>query len=222
MLHFISDGVTYTFGIFFTALLKDFQSSKALAAWVPSIMTGITYGVGPIASALTNRYGCRPIAITGTTLAALGFLLSSFADNVVTLYATIGVLAGFGFGLIYLPAIVCLTQHFSRHLALATGLAVSASGIGTALFAPLTEQLVQRNGWRLAMQIIAFLLLFSGLFALSFRQPKELDDDSCEDSAGDDDDSRQKIVQFHRSRKCSIDSFKAGECPRRFPFLIEL
>lgn len=46
MLHFTTDGVAYTFGIFFTALLNDFQSSKAVAAWVPSIMTGITYGIG--------------------------------------------------------------------------------------------------------------------------------------------------------------------------------
>lgn len=130
----------------------------------------------------------------------------------ITLYLTVGVLAGFGFGLIYLPAIVCLTQHFHKHLALATGLAVSASGIGCALFAPFTEQLIQHNGWRPAMQIISLLLLLSGLCALSFREPRDADDrSSCEDSG--DDDSRKKIVQFEKPRRCSIDSLHARKQP---------
>lgn len=45
-------------------------------------------------SALTNRYGCRTISMAGTTLAAVGYLLSTFALNVSTLYLTIGVMAG--------------------------------------------------------------------------------------------------------------------------------
>jgi MFS family permease len=206
MLHLITDGVAYTFGIFFTALLEDLHSSKALAAWVPSIMTGLTYGVGPLAAALTDRYGCRRIALFGTSLTAFGFAIASMAGGVVALYGSIGVLAGAGFGLIYLPAVVCLTQHFTRHLALATGLAVSASGIGTALFAPLTEQLVQRYGWRIAMRCVAVLLFFSGMFALSFGSPVTSGQSTPEDSALDDDDSRKKMVHFSHSRRGSLES----------------
>lgn len=46
MIHLIADGVTYTFGIFYFELLQYFSSGKALTAWVPSIMTGMTFAIG--------------------------------------------------------------------------------------------------------------------------------------------------------------------------------
>jgi hypothetical protein len=46
MIHLIADGVTYTFGIFYFELLKHFASGKGLTAWIPSIMTGMTFAIG--------------------------------------------------------------------------------------------------------------------------------------------------------------------------------
>lgn len=46
MIHLIADGVTYTFGIFYFELLKYFASGKGLTAWIPSIMTGMTFAIG--------------------------------------------------------------------------------------------------------------------------------------------------------------------------------
>ena len=94
MIHVIADGVTYTFGIFYVELVRYYAQGKGLTAWVPSIMTGVTYGIGPIASGLTNKYGCRSITIIGTLFASLGLLTSVFATSVVTLFFTIGICAG--------------------------------------------------------------------------------------------------------------------------------
>lgn len=55
--------------------------------------------IGPIASALTIRFGCRAVTIAGSIFASLGFFLSTFAPNIFTLYGTIGICAGVGFGL---------------------------------------------------------------------------------------------------------------------------
>lgn len=41
---------------------------------------------------------------------------------------------GIGYGLIFLPAVVIVGQYFSEKRALATGIAVCGSGIGTSLF----------------------------------------------------------------------------------------
>lgn len=46
MIHFVADGITYTFGIFYRELLIEFGSSRGLTAWVPSIMSGLIYGIG--------------------------------------------------------------------------------------------------------------------------------------------------------------------------------
>lgn len=93
-----------------------------------------------------------------------------------------------------------ITQYFTTRLALATGLAVSAAGIGSAVFAPLTENLIRRFGWRVAMQAVALTLFISGLFALSFKD-FEYDDTSTdydeEDTSVYDELSKQKIVKFN-------------------------
>ena len=50
--------------------------------------------VGPVASALTNRYGCRKVTVVGAVVASSGFLLSLFAPNIYYLYVTFGILSG--------------------------------------------------------------------------------------------------------------------------------
>lgn len=61
------------------------------------------------------------MTVAGALLASACVILSSLANNVLTLIFTIGIGAGFGFGLIYLPAIVSVTVWFERYRSLATG-----------------------------------------------------------------------------------------------------
>lgn len=117
----------------------------------------------------------------GAVLASICVIISVFASNVVTLFITIGVGAGFGFGLIYLPAIVCVTVYFEKYRSLATGIAVCGSGVGTFIFAPLTEMLISEYGWRGAMLIIGALILNCVIFGALFRPLEtEIPDDYLE------------------------------------------
>ena len=76
---------------------------------------------------------------------------------------------GFGFGLIYLPAIVSVTCYFEKKRSFATGIAVCGSGIGTFIFAPLTEALINTYGWRGALLIITAITLNCIIFGALFR-----------------------------------------------------
>jgi len=76
---------------------------------------------------------------------------------------------GFGFGLIYLPAIVSVTCYFEKKRSLATGIAVCGSGLGTFVFAPLIEHLIVEYGWRGAILIIAGLVLNCAILGALFR-----------------------------------------------------
>lgn len=82
---------------------------------------------------------------------------------------TIGVCTGAGFGLIYLPAIVSVTCYFDKKRAFATGIAVCGSGIGSVVFAPLTEFLIVAFGWRGAMIVVAALVACCSIFGILFR-----------------------------------------------------
>ncbi|XP_016982413.1 monocarboxylate transporter 12 [Drosophila rhopaloa] len=174
MIHIVTDGMTYSFGIFYNEFLKYFNEGKGYTAWIASIMVGVTFSSGPISSSFVNRYGCRAVTIAGAILAASCIIVSMFAQNVLTLIITIGFGTGLGFGLIYLPAIVSVTQYFEARRSLATGIAVCGSGFGTTVFAPLTEYLIGSYGWRGAMLIIGGIVLNCIIFGAMFR-PLELE-----------------------------------------------
>lgn len=169
MIHVILDGVTYTFGIFYMELLRHFKESRGTTSWVASIMVGTTFCVGPIASGLTNKYGCRAVTIAGSLLATFGLVMSTMAPSVTYLFFTAGLCTGAGFGLMYLPAIVCVTCYFEKRRAFATGIAVCGSGIGTFILAPFTEWIVDVFGWQGAMLIVAGLVLNCCVFGALFR-----------------------------------------------------
>jgi hypothetical protein len=60
-----ADGITYSFGTFLVELMNVFGEGRGSASLIPSILVGVTLGVGPIASSMVNRYGCRAVTIAG-------------------------------------------------------------------------------------------------------------------------------------------------------------
>lgn len=109
------------------------------------------------------------MTIAGAILGGLSLIASVFAQNVFTLFITIGLGGGLGFGLIYLPAIVSVTMYFEKLRSLATGIAVCGSGFGTFIFAPLTEILITTYGWRGALLIISGVVFNCAIFGAMFR-----------------------------------------------------
>ncbi|KAL5280247.1 Mct1 family protein [Megaselia abdita] len=169
MIHIITDGMTYSFGMFYLEFLDYFKEGKGYTAWIVSLLVGVTLCSGPISSAFVNRYGCRAVTIAGSLLASFCIIISYFAQNVLTLIFTIGIGTGLGFGLIYLPAIVSVTMYFEKYRSLATGIAVCGSGFGTFIFSPLTEALISSYGWRGAMLIIGGIVLNCIIFGSTFK-----------------------------------------------------
>lgn len=121
--------------------------------------------VGPIASALTNKYGCRTVCIAGCVLSCIAFVLSTFSKSIEFLWLAYGVLGGLSFGLIYLPSVVAVGFYFESRRSLATGLAVSGSGLGTFIFAPMVTLLGETYAWQESFLILAVILLCCVLFA---------------------------------------------------------
>ncbi|XP_015607738.1 monocarboxylate transporter 12 [Cephus cinctus] len=169
MIHIVTDGVTYSFGVFYLEFLNYFDEGKGTTAWIASILVGITLCSGPISSSFVNKYGCRPVTIAGAILASFCLFISVWAQSVLMLCFSIGIGTGLGFGLIYLPAIVSVTCYFEKYRSLATGIAVCGSGLGTFIFAPLSEYLIVTYGWRGAMMIISAIVLNCAIFGALFR-----------------------------------------------------
>ncbi|XP_001607269.2 monocarboxylate transporter 12-B isoform X3 [Nasonia vitripennis] len=169
MCNMIVDGIAYTFGIFLGEFVKYFGESRSKVAWTGSLLSGVYLMAGPVVSALTNKYGCRVVCIVGSVIGAFAFVLSTFSSSVTMLMITYGVLGGIGFGLIYLPAVVCVGYYFETKRSLATGIAVCGSGFGTFIFAPLAGILLDNYAWKGAILILAGLIFNCAIFGALMR-----------------------------------------------------
>ena len=86
-----------------------------------SLLCGTYMLSGPLVGGLVNRFGCRSVCMVGAVVAWAAISLSTLSPTPAVLMLTYGVLGGFGLGLIYLPAIVCVGFYFESRRALATG-----------------------------------------------------------------------------------------------------
>merc|ERR1719318_1525606 len=162
----VIDGMGYSFGVLLEPMRVEFDSGVGKAAFVGSILTGVILLSAPVASALVNRFGTRITCIIGSFISSAAMLTSSYSSSLTILMVTYGIFGGFGLGLMYVPAVISVSQYFNRRLNLATGIAVCGSGAGTFIFAPLSSFLVQNYGWRGCNQVMAGLCLLCSVLGL--------------------------------------------------------
>lgn len=172
MCNLVVDGIIFSFGMFLPYIADDFGESKAKVALVGSLLSGFYLLVGPFVSALANRYGFRSVAIMGSFLSAAAFVLSYWATSIEFLFISYGFLGGVGFGLIYVPAVIAVGFYFEKWRALATGIAVCGSGIGTFVLAPIFSTLIVSIGWRQTLFVQAAMIITCSLFGILFRPLK--------------------------------------------------
>lgn len=174
----IVDGICLSYGSIKQVFEDYFGASSTASALVGSLLAGCYLMMGPFVSTLANKYGCRKVTIAGSLFAASAFFISSFSNNIQMLIVTYGILGGIGFGLIYLPSIVIIGYWFEKKRAFATGVAVCGTGLGTFLFPPIIEYLLQRYNWQGSTLIISALILNCAVCGALFRpveaQPKRM------------------------------------------------
>ncbi|KAH3879322.1 monocarboxylate transporter 12-like [Dreissena polymorpha] len=158
-INLICDGIGFSFGIMYSELLDYFGESKSFTSWVGSLFYGSCLIGGPLASALATKFGCRRVLMGGGIVAATGTFVSAFASSIGMLCLTFGVITGLGMSMGYVTSLVMVAFYFEDRRAMATGLAVCGSGIGTFVFAPLTEFLIGLYGWRGTMIIWSGIML---------------------------------------------------------------
>lgn len=160
---FVITGFSYAFpkavSVFFKELIREFGVGYSDTAWISSILLAMLYGSGPLCTVLVNRFGCRPVMMVGGLFASLGMILASFAQNIVQLYLSTGVITGLGLALNFQPSLIMLNRYFSEKRPLANGLAAAGSPVALCCLSPLGQILQYKYGWRGGFLILGGLLL---------------------------------------------------------------
>lgn len=168
----IVDGIVMSAGMFKEDIEKEFNASSSAVSLVCSLLSGFYLIAGPFASALANKWGFRPVTIIGSFIASAAFGLSYFANSILYLYIVYGFIGGIGFCLIYIPSVITVGYYFERWRALATGIALCGSGVGTFIFAPLNSYLIKVYGWRNALLVQSAIVLLCAGFGSLYRPLK--------------------------------------------------
>uniref|UniRef100_A0A3P9MZW8 Solute carrier family 16 member 12 n=1 Tax=Poecilia reticulata TaxID=8081 RepID=A0A3P9MZW8_POERE len=146
--------VTRCISMFFVEFQMYFERDYSTTAWIHSMIDCTTMLCAPLGSFLGNRLSCRVTVLLGGLLSSAGLVLSSFASSLEFLYASLGILTGLGYALSYTTAIAMVGKYFNERKALAYGIALSGSGIGTFLLAPAVQLLIEHYSWRGALLVL--------------------------------------------------------------------
>jgi MFS family permease len=178
----IYDGCSYSFGILYVDLLDYFGDTKSNTAWIGSLFFSVPLLCAPLAKIITKKIGSRAATMLGGLIASLGFAAASFSSSTWMLVIFYGFVGGVGMSLPYFNSLKTVTDYFDKRLALASGIAESGAGLGTVIFAPFTEFLVTRFGWRgtilILSGIVANIIVCGALYrplALKYRAVHEIE-----------------------------------------------
>ncbi|MGR5176331.1 L-lactate MFS transporter [Vibrio parahaemolyticus] len=168
-------GILYAWSVFNKALVSDWGWSAADASSPYAIAT-ITFSICLlVAGVLQDRMGPRNILILGATLTGLGMIASSFAQSVLMLNITFGVVtgAGIGFGYACLSPSAMKWFHPSKK-GMVNGLIAAGFGLAAVYLAPLTSTLIGQMGISSAFMILGIgVLIIAVPLAATINNPPQ-------------------------------------------------
>ncbi|XP_060660360.1 uncharacterized protein LOC132794120 [Drosophila nasuta] len=196
MVSLIWDGLSFSFGLINTQLLDYFKESPSKTAWISSLFFSVPLLMGPIWSNLVDKYGCRKMTILGGLISAFGFAISSICNSIEMLMITFGIISGLGLGIGYVTAVVSIAFWFDKKRSFATGIGASGTGIGTFVYARLTQYLIDSYGWRGATLILGGTMLNACVCGALMRDPDWLIEENRLESRS------QSVTTFSNSSVC--------------------
>ncbi len=172
----VAAGAMFSLPVFLRPMSQD-------TGWsVTGISTAMTFGFLAMAAAsmvwggLSDRFGPRPVVLTGSVVLAASLALASRAGSLGEFQIVFGVLVGAATAAIFAPIMACVTGWFDTQRGLAVSLVSAGMGMAPMTMAPLAAWLVSIHDWRTAMLIIAGIAAALMIpAALLVRRPPALD-----------------------------------------------
>jgi OFA family oxalate/formate antiporter-like MFS transporter len=100
----------------------------------------------PLEGWLVDRFGPRPVIAGGALLAALGWVINSYAGSLAELYAA-AVISGLGAGCVYGTCVGNALKWFPDKRGLAAGLTAAGFGAGAAVTVIPIANMIQSSGY---------------------------------------------------------------------------
>lgn len=156
-------GAINSYAAFAEAIAGEFGAGRASVSLIFALSGASCFFVSALAGPLADRIGARVPALIGMVLVGLGLMLAGTAGSLIEIYAGYGLLVGLGTGFAYVPAMAAVQRWFVAYRGLASGIAVSGIGVGTALVPAGAEALLRAGDWRLAFMLFGAVAAVTGV-----------------------------------------------------------
>lgn len=166
--------LTFGIGQFMTPLSQAFGWSRAEISAPMFISSVCTILFATALGGLVDRVGPRRILLTGVPLACLAIAsVGLTGPSIWGWYAAWSVYCVFALALGPITYTVAVVRHFNVSRGLAMSIGYSASGVGGAMWPPLTFWLISELGWRGAFMAVGagIALVVIPVAFLLFRGP---------------------------------------------------
>nr|XP_050030040.1 monocarboxylate transporter 14-like [Dermacentor andersoni] len=158
-------------GIFFYGIVETFLVSREEASWAVTLASTLMVLAGPIAGNLCERYSCRAVLLTCSSLAGIGAGLCYFARDLLFIAISFGVVHGCALCGLYVAVNVLLAQHFEKRRATACSLVYTVCGLNTIVMPPLVEFFRTTYGVRGAFLLYGAIMLHAIPSVIVLRSP---------------------------------------------------
>ncbi|CAN8004833.1 unnamed protein product [Ixodes hexagonus] len=158
-------------GFFYVGYMEMFSIERRQAIWPQTVGFMVGCPAGLAVALLHRRFSLWSIGVTGSTLAWIGPVASSFATNISWVSATMGFLHGLGAGMFFVTMSMALMMYFDRYRGVANSIK-SIGGTTSSLFFPkLLVFFSDSYGFRGTLLLFGGIAMHLVVFALILKEP---------------------------------------------------
>ncbi|XP_071828450.1 monocarboxylate transporter 12-like [Apostichopus japonicus] len=145
-INMMTNGSMKVCGIFFESMKTMNGLSGTMAGLIFVVPNAVSHLVAPIISSFTRHFSYRQLGIFGGCLVGGGFICSGLFANHNSHFLGYSVIAGVGFGFLFLPAVLCLREQAPDHFASLMPLATLGGYVGIVLLPGIVEVFLENYG----------------------------------------------------------------------------
>jgi MFS family permease len=162
-------GTVYSYSVFRIAIEDAFGINHVLSG-LPYMVALASYAMFMMLTGrIMNKHNPKWILLTGGLLVSVGWLLSSFAGNIVILTLTYGLIGGSGVGIAYGVPLYVVSKWFSGKRGLAVGIVLIGFGLSPLIMAPIASMLILKVGvFNTFFYLAIFLALMIPFLSMPF------------------------------------------------------
>ncbi|EXU99397.1 MFS transporter [Metarhizium robertsii] len=157
---FSTFGYSNAYGIY-----QDYYSEHMLShetqstiSWIGSVQLFFLYAGGVVGGPLFDRYGAKVMPLPALIM-VVAVMMTSLCTQYYQFMLAQGILGGLSSGMLFAPAMTCVSHYFHKRRATALGITVTGSSLGGVVFPIMLSRTIKSLGFAWSVRVVGFVIL---------------------------------------------------------------